>query len=113
MVVNWIDARATIVSDWDDSRMIIACEIGAEARERKNREQQLHTAFARNLAACSQPRHKYGCTDSGRRLVFMVLGPITTRLFLEGKITPKKKKKNHQITKLPKSIQTLINPNLM
>lgn len=44
----------------------------------------------RHLAACSQPRHKYGCTDSGRRLVFMVLGPITTRLFLEGKITPKK-----------------------
>jgi hypothetical protein len=109
MVVNWIDARATIISDWDDSRMIIACEIGAEARERKNREQQLHTAFARNLAACIQPRHKYGCTDSGRRLVFMVLGPITTRLFLEGKITPKKKKKKRQITKLPNPI----NPNLM
>jgi hypothetical protein len=36
--------------------MIIACEIGAEARERKNREQQLLTAFARNLAAYSQPR---------------------------------------------------------
>jgi len=50
MVVNLIDARATIMSDWDDSRMIIACEIGAEAREQKNREQQLHTAFARNLA---------------------------------------------------------------
>ncbi len=91
MVVNLIDARATIMSDWDDSRMIIACEIGAEAREQKNREQQLHTAAhslrsqPRHLAACSQPRHSTVARTPGGGLFlwYWALSPLV--YFLKGK----------------------------
>jgi hypothetical protein len=88
MVVNWIDARATIVCDWDDSRMIIACEIGAEAKKRKNREQQLHTAFARNLATSPPAASRATSTvartpGDGLFLWYWALSPLV--YFLKGK----------------------------